>query len=361
MPETRHAEFENLNRYRSYPFSDSSSLEDAHGVAFPNDAIVDAALYPVNPDGDPELVLFDPMGGVAEVSCGSVSLKGSISAGSSSVELYQGGRHAGTLVAGPGFDREVASGRRREFNGTAVFASAAVCPVRHDGVTSVVFADRGSYAVGWLGMVFAGKGRMTAKSSRRPDGDMDVFFDVEAKSRTEGDGSGSGGSSTEDSGGYIRQIHVAVVGKTLFRADPELPGGAYLWLANADWGKQGEDAGLDRDDVCSRAHLGDEIQVVRDTCGVDSKPCNPESDLPSKSESFVINGCNVSLLSYDLSNYRNPLKIEVLSVPSVRQVPSVPSGILSVEKFGDEVSKLVATPVQAGNGIEISIPGVAHG
>lgn len=354
MTEVRYAEFEDINCGRRYPFSESSTMEDTDGATFPDDVFVDAVLYPLNPSGPLRMSAFDPARGIVISDGSSEIAEGPLSAGMDTVNVFQGGRLAGRLVAGPGFDREVLSMRPRRFDGTAEFSPASECPVSFGGVTSVSFPSSGLSVSGWGQLVLAGKGRLAAMSSRRSDGEYDVFFNVDDPSDDGTDGDGDT---------YVREIHVVTSGKTLLRADPEGTNGAYLWLVNPDFSPSGDEkAGIDRDDVCSRAHMRDEVQVVRDTCVSEGGSCNPETPLEDMGEHFVIRGDGVWLYTYDLSDYLNPIRIEHVRGPSSRMQPVAPPAgrSRSVEEFDEEVMKLVAPPLQDGFGVEISIPGVGN-
>ena len=214
-----------------------------------------------------------------------------------------------------------------------------------------MFADRGMDLSG-MDMAWTGRGRMSTKCSVRADGDVDVWFDVRSPLSSESGGSSEGSSGTSD--GAVKALVIAARGKTLFKVEKMSSSSAYLWMAN----DPGDKYSMDRDDVCARAHLADEVMNVRDTCGDEYVPCNPEDDLPSKDVLFRIRGCNASIDTYDLVGYLNPVHITSIPGDSMHGVPSI-SGDTPIPDLVEQVKALAKTPAQHGYGIEISIPGVA--
>lgn len=345
----RNQEFENLNRYRSYPFSESSSMLDSEGVALPCDVFSDAVLYPVNGSGGLFMSALDCIGRTVEVSDASgVVMVGSLAPEAAVVDLYQNGRHAGTIATGPGFDREMAAGRRRVFEGTAEFAASAVCPIRHDGVSSIVFDGRAHTSEART-LKFAGRGRLVARSGIGADGEPYMWFDVRSSMYS----SPSPGSNDqpEDGDTPISRIHVVGEAGSLFMADMESSSRAYLFLR-----------GMDRDDVCSRAHLADRVAIVRDTCeNPDQESCTPDDGGGGGGGGggfrMVLSGCGVTLDTSDLVDYLNPVRIGPTSGDTVPNAPSISPGD-SHETETSEAHKLIESSTVVGGGITISIPGV---
>lgn len=331
-------EFENRNSYRWYPFSSFAQPIDSNKVEFPSDVFVDAIFYPVNADGGVELDEVDFSEGRVSVKCSDLSASGVFSDGK--FELYlDDGRHFGTIVSGAGFARERASGRKMSFSGVS-FAPCCVVPVSMDCVTSVSVYGTDVKADG-KSLFLGGSGRLKSSVSHDVvDGaTVSTFrFDVMLKKDI---------VQVEQKRPKLKTLVVVEHGKTVFDVT-EIDKTSVLITA----GK------LTREDVCYQAHLEDPVSKVVDTCPAEDEiECNPDS-LPSKSSKHNVSGCSVSIVAYDLVNYRNPVKISTVGGEFETNLPEM-RGEMSYSDASDEVQKLVGSPIGTGNGVKIEIPGAS--
>ena len=342
---------ENENRYRSYPFSESSVPVDDTGVPLGSDVFVDAFVCLSGVSGSVMLTRLDFQDGVVELSDGSgVIAVGEAEPASGEILLYQGARYAGCLSCGDGYEREMLSGRSMSFGKTAVLCPSCVVSIPAAKVMSVsvplvsVSADAPTVELrGTAG------GRLVARASKGRDGVFDMWFDV--LPRTD--------ESVDDTDTGIRKIIAASEAGSLFTVDEgDLPGSsAYVSIPT-----------MTREDVCARAHLSDDIMQVSDTCfeedatggGTSGNGCNPE-ELPDTGPSEVeMSGCAVDFMAYDLPDYPNPLKFSVVfGMKSFSGLGNVGVGA-SVEDVVEAASKASTSSAAHGNGIEISIPGGSH-
>ena len=128
-------EFENENQLRSYPFAAGCDCD------IPPGTFVDAALYPVNPNGVLYLSRISPEG-VFYVSDSSGVIMSGTQRGSS-VEFFDTSyheRHVGTLLASSQEALSLVSGEGSERlyePETAAFAAGCVFPIVVDGVSSL--------------------------------------------------------------------------------------------------------------------------------------------------------------------------------------------------------------------------------
>jgi len=337
MTSERYQEFENENSYRNYPFSETASMEDRDASALATDVFVDAFLYPVvDSYAVPLLKLLDfSKGGLVEISVGDGTISGSFSGGS--VELYDGlGRHAGTLVCGPGWGREASAMRVREFDGVE-FASSAVSVIVHPGVHSFDVGN-GSRTTRKF-VEFVGDGCITPVLENKDTG-PELSFDVQ-------------NDELPTDTLYVRQLLFVAVGRTVF-----------------DISEQSEDTVLlttptmDREDVCWQAHQEDAVSTVVDTCddSNDEPPC-PSVPPPFKLEEIWM--CpsqvgDINLVAEDILGLKNSVHVVPvegrMSVSSPRILPE-----MDADAMVNEASKMLKRPVQIGNGIKISIPGLSNG
>ena len=248
MTSSRYAGFENENSYRNYPFSESADLHDVSGAPFATDVFVDAFLYPVSSvqTGLVLSVVDFGKGGLVEVALSETGEVLSGTGADGTVELYDySGRHAGTLACGPGWDREIRSARRMEFEGLR-FAPSVTAVVVHDGVMG--FDAGGSVATGRI-VELVGDGCVTPVLSDTQLG-PELSFDVQD-------------DSVVERSPVVRKIVFVVAGRTIFDVERQSDNAVLLTTPM-----------LDREDVCWRAHAEDSVAAVADTC--------PDSnDLPS--------------------------------------------------------------------------------
>jgi len=334
---TRYAEHENLNSYRNYPFSETADLRDGSGSRIASDVFTDAMLYPVVTEARRlRLSVLDCASGEVAVTDGETVVSGSESDGS--VELYDAyGRHAGTIVCGPGWDRERQSGRRREFDGLW-FAPQAECPVVHSGVMGL--ADEGrTWRTTRRDIVLRGDGNITPVLSDTESGPV-LRFDAQYEPPASGRR-------------LVRQILFATAGQTMFEIS-----------------ESGEDSAvelsmseMDREDVCWHAHLGDDVAVVADACsGGGQEPCGPVFVGVKADEVRVCPSDigNIEIIADDAVGFKNPVKVSAVEGGAVAPRPQIVGG-MSQEDIFAEASKMLQRPVTVGNGVRIGIPGVNHG
>lgn len=348
-------EHENLNSYRNYPFSEASSMLDDDGAELAADVFVDAYIYPIvsrpsrlklhrilAASSEIEVRVFgdDPEGDETDEDIDPDStLKGYGS--SSTVELYDSrGRHAGTIVCGKGWDREVASGRERVFS-NVTFSSFTCCPVIHTGVLSLA-NEWGTERTSRRHIIFKGDAQIKPHLVNGPKRKQ-LYFDAipleEQRTVTP-----------------IRRMVFANSGKTLFHVSSD--------------GSQGNKGTvfvtaplLDREDVCWQAHKEDSVSTVADVCEEEAQePCD-KGPVPVDHGEIII--CvdpmgNVSILADSTLNYKNPVVINTVGgVVQPREMSL--SDKMSQDDVLHEGAKLTQKPIRFGNGIKISIPGLQQG
>lgn len=337
MTEQRYAGFENLNSYRNYPFSETADLNDAQGVPFAVDIFVDAFLYPIVTS--PTRVLLTLVdfsrGGYVEIAMEGPKATISGTFDGAGVELYDSlGRHAGTLSCGPGWARELPTGRVRTFAGVE-FAPSVLAPILYDGVVSMS-ADGSRTTRKHVELV--GDGCIVPVLEEKVYG-PELSFDVQD-------------DYVSDTSPVVRQILFAAIGRTLF-----------------DIVDQSEDTVLattpllDREDVCWQAHQEDAVSAVVDTCADESNDVCPVEDIPFKIQEIW--KCpskvgDVNLVAEDIVGLKNSLHIVPVEGGIKANTPQIAEG-MSPEAMYKEASKLLTRPTQVGNGIRISIPGLQNG
>lgn len=337
MTDQRYAGFENLNSYRNYPFSETANLNDVQGVPFAVDIFVDAFLYPVV--ASPTRVLLTLVdfsrGGYVEISLEGLKETISGSFDGSAVELYDSlGRHAGTLSCGPGWQRELPTGRVRMFDG-AEFAPSVLSPIPYDGVVSLSF-DEARTTRKHIELV--GDGCITPVLEEKPYG-PELHFDVQD-------------DYVPDTSPVVRQVLFAAIGRTLF-----------------DITDQSEDTVLattpllDREDVCWQAHQEDAVSAIVDTCADESNDVCPAEEPPFKIQEIW--KCpsavgDLNLVAEDIVGLKNSLHIVPVEGFTKSNSPQISEG-MSPDAMYKEASKLLTRPTQVGNGIRISIPGLQNG
>lgn len=329
-------EFENSNAYRWYPFSGDSEPVDSDGIALATDVFVDAIMYPIGSVDEVVLSSFDGTTGEVVASAGGRTFSGMFSDGV--CELYaESGRHFGTVVGGPGLGRELAAGRKRTFS--LRFASACVVPVVVDCVTSLSVYGSGDMVDSRIASLL-GSGRLYTRAAAEKVGVEyvdTIRFDMSQKRE----------SASSSDGTKLKTLVVAAKGRTVFDLTG-LSSSSVLVTAG----------GLTREDVCYQAHLEDVVSKVVDACAPEEIDCSP-GEIESKSDRHEASGCSVSIVAYDLVNYRNPVKISTVGGEFDPNVPQM-SAEMSEDEAQDEIQRLVVSPLGTGNGIRIEIPGAGQ-
>ena len=255
-------EFENENALRSYPFA-AGCVPPPLGAdtEIPPGVFVDAALYPVNPNGTLYLSSISEDGTYSISDSDGVVMTGR--AHGSTVELYDASgfsRHVGTLVAASPEALAEFSGRGvpREYSESeTTFSSACVFPVVVDGVVSVSVSGSDGVA-GRVGFSNGPNDDVRVSSGLSRDGRKTLRFDVLPRIGVPDDAS-------------IRRIICVVDGQTPFRIS-ENPGMYNSVILTLDT--------IDRDTICSEAHRENMLEM-HDTCGCGG-PCSP--DMPRRDE-----------------------------------------------------------------------------
>lgn len=247
-------EFENENSLRTYPFAAGCVPADGDRE-IPDGLFVDAALYPINPNGILYLSSVSEKGtfvvsdGAGEIMDGTVS--GNV------VELVDRSafrRHVGTLVASSAEVLEDFAGRgvsREYLESESAFASSCVFPVVIDGVTSMSLGESAAHA-GNVSFSNGDEDEIRVSSGTKGGNDT-LRFDILPKP----------GLPDTDS---IRRIICVVDGETPFRIEKL----AYnVVMVRLD--------GIDKDTICSAAHRENGFEMV-DTCECGKqKPPRPTS------------------------------------------------------------------------------------
>lgn len=238
------AEFENENALRVYPFAAGCTPPDGEGLDIPCGVFVDAALYPINPDGALYLSSIS-WTGVFSVSDDNGVVMTGVREGAS-VELYDVSdfsRHVGTLLAAsPESLAEFADrGVLREYKKeNTTFSSSCVFPVVIDGVLSLKVGDAKT-ATGDTGFANAADDDVRVSSAELPDGRRTIRFDVLPRPAIAADNS-------------IKRIICVVDGQTPFRLERMSYNTVALTLN-----------GIDKEDVCAAAHRENQYEMT-DTC-----------------------------------------------------------------------------------------------
>ena len=235
-------EFENENALRSYPFSAECVPAADEELRIASDVFVDAALYPINPEGR----LY--LSGVSDKGLFSISDDtGVIMTGEPSgsiVEFYDLSgldRHVGTLVASSKEMLEEFAGRgvAREYGvENTAFASSCVFPVVIDGVVSLSVAESSKVA-GVTGFSNGPNDDIRVSSKELDDGRRTLRFDVLPRPGIKNDAS-------------IRRIICVVDGQTPFRISK-----THYNIVMVKLG-----LGVNKEVVCSAAHRETERQIA---------------------------------------------------------------------------------------------------
>ena len=388
MQEKLFTGFENANRYRSYPFSEMSLPVDQDGVTLPSDVFIDAILYPVNSVGRIRMSLFDCSSGRIEFSDdnGAIAI-GVPKIGDKTVWLYDTlngvdpicsdrpikGRPVGTVACGPGFDRELSTGRIHSYSG-AFLSPSAVCPIAYSGVKSIRVVGNITTALECLessnpsdilledrNVGIVGEGNLVCRMSGNSN-KMYMWFDVlqpysKHSDVTVYEETKTGKKSNKKPKVAIKSLSVAVLGKSLFNVDCIGDDDVLVTMET-----------LDREDICYQANR----EAISSKAKIDICPdveydkegmaCNPdeggEGDPTYKDKSCVFEGVSdVGLLSPDFANYKNPVWIGGDSDSSSHTNYPKITYDMSIESATSEIQKLHKNPVSGGNTLEIAIPG----
>jgi len=337
------AEFENENALRWYPFASGCTCRDTNGERIGTGILIDAALYPVNPDGDLYLSRIGVDGVVSISDDSSVVMTATLEKGASELEFYDAGgmhRHVGTLLASSAeaLATFVNVYEDRVFRkGETTFAASCVFPVVNDGVLSVDVNKTGM-ADGTLKFL---NGAEDAVRVSAGDG-TELRFDVIPRPEVIRLWS-------------IQHIYCIVDGKTPFRI-MKLP------FADAASGLGNTVAvyldGIDRQDICANARRENSL-VTRDTCKCqeDSSGCEPDIDPPVEiPETYQVevvdvpNGADGAfyLAAPNMTGYDNPVS---LTLEDNATAPEV-----SVEA-GDATASL-AVGATTSKGVVLQVPGL---
>lgn len=336
-----YSEHENLNSYRNYPFSESAFLVDDDGVELAVDVFVDAFLYPILQEpSELRISQLKADTGYVEVSAGDDAIAFGTEA-DGVFELYDSrGRHAGSIVCGPGWEREKASGRDRMFS-KAWLSARACSPVIHAGVLSLSDAEDPTVMTKRRHVVFKGDDAILPhiEQGRKR---QKLYFDVLPP--------------VAENGNPVRQVIFAAVGKTLFsvvKASSDDDDRSALLTTPS----------MDKEDVCWQAHREDSVSVAVDVCEDGETPVCPPGDIPYRRESVALcadeNG-NISLVSDNLAGYSNAVVVKPVEGTVAPQEAALSSSMSQADVIA-EGSKLAGKPIRTGNGIKISIPGILAG
>ena len=347
-------EFENENALRSYPFSAECVPAADEELRIASDVFVDAALYPINPEGR----LY--LSGVSDKGLFSISDDtGVIMTGEPSgsiVEFYDLSgldRHVGTLVASSKEMLEEFAGRgvAREYGvENTAFASSCVFPVVIDGVVSLSVAESSKVA-GVTGFSNGPNDDIRVSSKELDDGRRTLRFDVLPRPGIKNDAS-------------IRRIICVVDGQTPFRISK-----THYNIVMVKLG-----LGVNKEVVCSAAHREDHYEMA-DTCDEAQPPLPNEEPLPEKyqleevyippdedgSEGGLPEGADNAfylVVPNILGDYGNPISITLedgMVSPKTDELKTVEKGsqveLAEGEMLDDVTSK----------GVIIQVPGLAGG
>lgn len=339
----QYLEHESSNAYKFYPFAESSTLVDENKAEFATDIFVDAILYPIihsdHITGSIKLSHVDfPNKKVVVNYENSDELIGYEEQGV--VELFdKHNRHAGTLICGPGWSREVSTGRIRDFS-NLVFSSFVSCPIPHAGVYGISNEEE-TITTTRKNIIL--KGDDCIKPVLRQDnGSSYLSFDVQYN------------KSLNPSKNPIRQIIFTSVGKSLFSLTSDSFSNNTVLLTAPT---------IDREDVCWQAHKYDVATVV-DTCASEdsTESCTP-APIPYISQAIEVCASitgNINIITEDLLNYKNPISITTVTGDIQPITPKFDKS-MSQDDILEAGKKLLSRPIQSGNGIKISLAGLSNG
>lgn len=251
------AEFENENELRIYPFAGGCISDDSDEMSIPPGVFVDAAIYPVNPEGTVYLSEISETG-VFRISDGNGTIMEG-SAKGNKVELYDLSglsRHSGTLIASSedALSEFAGRGSLREYSPEkTAFASGCVFPVVIDGVTSISVGGS-SKTVGDISFSNGNSENVRVSSRKDANGRNTLRFDVLPRPGVVNNGS-------------IRRIICVVDGQTPFRIEKLSYNTVKLSLE-----------GLDRDTLCTSVRRENHFEMS-DTCKCEKDPLPDGSEL----------------------------------------------------------------------------------
>ena len=296
-------EFENENALQWYPFASGQNIVDTNGQEIGTGILIDAALYPVNPNGDLYLSRIGVDGTVSISDDSSVVMTAVAESGSSALEFYDLSelhRHVGTVLASSAdaLSALVNVYEDRVFRKeNALFASSCVFPIVNDGVLTVNVGGTGAVD----GTVEFANSSTDAVRVSVGDG-HELRFDVIP-------------SPPRVLLESIQHVFCIVDGKTPFRIMKlpfgDMPTGlgntVAVYLDN-----------IDRQAVCSDAHREDTLEM-KDTCECESSssgcdelepPVDIEDvyqvevvDIPNRADSAFY------LAVPNMTGYDNPLSL----------------------------------------------------
>ena len=265
-------EFENENALRAYPFAAGGSPIDDLDRSIPTDLFVDAALYPVNPQGTLYLAAILEDGTFTVADNTGVIMTGT--ATGNIVELYDTTpfeRHVGTIVAlsasalADFAGRGVARAYSRE---ETAFAASCVFPVIIDGVVSVAIPNTGittgdvKFSNGPDDAIRVSSGMIGANKSLR--------FDILPRPAVPDES-------------FIKRVICVVDGQTPFRIHKEYATESSDSSSHDGYGLYNTVIltldQIDKETVCAAAHREDAYEMA-DTCECDPPPMPKEDSLP---------------------------------------------------------------------------------
>ena len=338
------AEFENENSLRTYPFAAGCIPPDDSDAEIPADVFVDAALYPINPNGELYLSSISEAGEFSISDDDGVVMTGSQNG--QMVEFYDGSvfrRHVGTLMASSeeALTEFAGRGSPREYTKeTAAFAASCVFPVVIDGVTSLSVGGS-SPATGSIAFSNGSSDEIRVSSRKLADGRHTLRFDVLPRP----------GVVVNDS---IRRVICVVDGETPFRISKMSKNTVALNLS-----------GIDRDAVCSAAHRENQFEMT-DTCGCDGGTTGTTTkrleNVYQLAEVYVPptaeNAFYLVVPNGESDGYRNPLSITLADgavIPNTDGLEAVVNG------DGAEIADDAMIDQISSKGVVLQVPGLSGG
>ena len=342
-------EFANENELTSYPFASGCRTVDTDGRPIGIGVLVDAALYPVNPNGNLYLSGISATGVVSVSDDSGVVMSATIRRGSSVLEFTDMSpmkRHVGTIVASSAEAMSVLAdtdGDRKFKKGATTFASSCVFPVMNGGVLSLDIGGAG--AVDGEAAISNGP-EDEVRASTSIDGST-LRFDVIPAPRKLVPRS-------------IQHVYCVVDGRTPFR------------IFKAPFGQDGNPSNtvevyldnIDKDAICGNAHRENALEMV-DTCGCES---GSSSDSPEKREIPMTFQCecvdipngahNAFYLAVpNMSGYTNPLSI-TLTDGAVVPSTTLDAGV-DVDALDTEVPVENLVDHVTSKGAVLQVPGLS--
>ena len=295
-------EFEYENTRRTYPFASGCKVTDTDGIPIGTGILIDAVLYPVNPEGIIYLSSISQDGTVEISDSKGPIMTAHPEKGSDKLEFFETGgvgRHVGTVLASSSDALGVLTngGKERTFRPDAAsFASSCVFPVRNDGVLSLDVSETGVIDGDFA---FTNGENDDIRVSTNESGN-ELRFDILPH-------------PTGEIPESIQHIYCIVDGRTPFRILKLSDNTVSVYLDN-----------IDKSVICSNAHRENAFELA-DTCDCGPKPEPSVVAIPRTYQTAAVDITNNAdsafyLVVPNCTGYDNPMSVTLvdgIQIPKV--------------------------------------------